>query len=76
MSLTRKDYVMLAQAIKLSADYNRTQSERMTASEEYRMSHVDYLVEDQSVAINIATLLSEDNPRFDRERFLTACGVK
>jgi len=28
------------------------------------------------VADDLAVLFAEGNPRFDRERFLTACGVK
>ena len=27
-------------------------------------------------AVNLADKLAEDNPRFDKSRFLTACGVK
>lgn len=75
-NMTKKDYQLIAKAIKLAIDYNRTQSGRMSASEEYRMAHVDYIVEDESVAINLAALLQEDNPRFDRTKFLTACGIQ
>jgi hypothetical protein len=28
------------------------------------------------IALNLADKLAEDNPRFDKARFLTACGVK
>jgi len=28
------------------------------------------------IARNLANALQADNPRFDRDRFLTACGVK
>jgi hypothetical protein len=28
------------------------------------------------LAVNLADKLEQDNPRFDRARFLTACGVK
>lgn len=74
--MTKKDYELIARAIKNSTDYNREQSQRMSASEEYRMNHVDYLCEDKSVALNLATLLMADNPRFDTDRFLKACGVE
>jgi len=30
----------------------------------------------RSAALVIADALAKDNPRFDRERFLTACGVQ
>ena len=29
-----------------------------------------------SLAVSFASVCKEDNPRFDIERFLTACGVK
>lgn len=30
----------------------------------------------KSMAVNLAIELEKDNPRFDRAKFLTACGVK
>ena len=29
----------------------------------------------RTIALNMADALQNDNPRFDRERFLVACGV-
>jgi hypothetical protein len=29
----------------------------------------------ENIALDLATKLGEDNPRFDRARFLAACGV-
>jgi len=58
--MTRKDYVMLAEVINRSA----------TASTE--SSFIDFA----RMAEDLATELKNDNPRFDRDRFLTACGVK
>jgi len=29
-----------------------------------------------SIALRMAVILAEDNPNFDRDRFLTACGVE
>lgn len=30
----------------------------------------------RNLAYNMATMLAVDNPRFNRDKFLTACGVK
>jgi hypothetical protein len=57
--MTRKDYVMLAEVIKRNA----------TSSTE--SSFIDFA----RMAEDLATELQNDNPRFDRDRFLTACGV-
>jgi hypothetical protein len=58
--MTRKDYVMIAEVINRSA----------TASTE--SSFIDFA----RMAEDLATELQADNSRFDRDRFLTACGVK
>ena len=57
--MTRKDYVMLAEIINKNA----------TSSTESTFIHFARMAED------LATELQADNPRFDRARFLTACGV-
>lgn len=74
--MTKKDYELIAKAIRLQVDYNKTESERMTASEKYRLSHVDYQVEDASIAINLVTLLQGHNEKFNRSKFLKACGLE
>lgn len=57
--MTRKDYVLLADAIKAVAD-SIDYPERLGA---------------QLAANEIAHRLQRDNPRFDRERFLKAAGL-
>ncbi len=57
--MTRKDYVLLAEAIK-AATSAIDHPERLGA---------------QLVANEIAHRLQQDNPRFDRERFLKAAGL-
>jgi hypothetical protein len=61
--MTRKDYVLIAGILNNSNDAARkfqdTQGELM-------LTHV---------AIELADALQGDNPRFDRARFLDACGV-
>jgi hypothetical protein len=63
--MTRKDYVLIAAAVKAaycgkcgSADYT-----------------LGLEVGREKVAFALCDALANDNPRFDRERFLTAAGV-
>jgi hypothetical protein len=61
--MTRKDYELLAEAIRLTrnkADFQGFTVEESTLS---------------AVANSMAQLLEYENPRFDRKRFLEACGV-
>jgi len=57
--MTRKDYELIAEVF---SDHNRRYGRRTAAV-------ADELAED------MADALKEDNPRFDRERFLKACGL-
>jgi len=62
--MTRKDYVLIAEAIcntRTKADFQGKAGDEATI---------------QEVARSMAQLLEYDNPRFDRNRFLVACGVK
>ncbi len=58
--MTRKDYILLADALKAAA-YALNPPERTGAL---------------LAANEIAHSLAEDNPRFDRARFLKACGLE
>lgn len=59
--MSRKDYVAIAAAIKKFTDiYDDEVSKEVVTG----VSH------------NIANVFSDDNPRFDRSRFLQACGVE
>jgi hypothetical protein len=61
--MTRKDYVIIAESIKASRDnWEGFNSEAQEA--------IDGLTR------KMASALWLDNPRFDRARFLEACGVK
>ena len=57
--MTRKDYILIAAAIAAA------KIDAMTGAEYAR----------KCITHNIALALASDNPRFDRERFLKACGV-
>jgi len=58
--MTCKDYVALAEAIQLAYEYKSTLTSHEMALR---------------IAGNIANVAAWDNPRFDRERFLKACGL-
>jgi len=62
--MTRKDYVLIAQAIKTQIEL----SDKFEEGESRAGA--------QNIAYDLAWKLYEDNPRFDRARFLEACGVK
>lgn len=60
--MTRKDYVAIAAALKaISAEYAHS---------------VDYEQGVGAAVIAVADVMARDNPRFDRGRFLKACGVQ
>jgi len=59
--MTRRDYVAIAAAL---------------AAERACWTKADGIFALTSAANRIADVMSRDNPRFDRERFLAACGVQ
>ena len=60
--MTRKDYVLISQTLAdLMQDFNNCGDDSVSLS---------------LVAEELADALATDNPRFDRARFLEACGVK
>jgi len=65
--MTRKDYVMLAGIIK---DCNLIPT--LNKNKEEGLIQADILF---TVASQLAYKLEQDNPRFDRNKFLTACGL-
>lgn len=60
--MTRKDYVAIAGAIALAKTTN-------PQSKGHQIAVAD-------VAVLIAGVMANDNPRFDRARFLKACGAQ
>ncbi len=66
--MTRKDYVAIAATLSqtkpIASDY--------TDSSLYGIVHARW----HFVAVKMADMLAHDNPRFDRARFLAACGVQ
>lgn len=66
MSMTRKDYVAVAAAIRNAAT-------RTVGNDDYDV--YNELVSLSWAAQYIADVMAKDNPRFDRDRFMAATGV-
>lgn len=66
--MTRKDYVAIAGAIAAAR--------RDITGKEPKESHADMLDGASLSAEHIADVMARDNPRFNRARFLKACGVQ
>ena len=66
--MTRKDYELIAGAINGCATVTNKSG---------RLGTIETVLISKEHLVNmLATDLEIDNPRFDRARFLTACGVK
>lgn len=66
--MTKKHFAQFAELMKADLDCART---RFSADEYKRtFDAVTY------AAHAFATVAATDNPRFDRDRFLSACGIK
>ena len=68
--MTKKDYIRIAGALYDARDKTTTSIEEM-------MLENDEVEPDEMWRVsveNIADILAEDNPAFDRTRFYTACG--
>lgn len=61
--MTRRDYVLIAAAI------------RQLIAETPSLSHSEYVNGIRDAAKELANALKKENPRFDRYRFLAACGL-
>ena len=63
--MSRKDYELIARAIKDVGLFHSVGSSQMMRPEDVLFS----------VAMEVGRELANDNPRFDRGRFLVACGL-
>ena len=59
--MTRKDYIAIAAALVKARQYCETDNQRRGV---------------ECTAHCVADVISQDNPRFNRARFLKACGVQ
>jgi hypothetical protein len=73
--MTRKDYVMIAETLRgLLADIER-ESGPMAVCDRTRALMAGEHLGVRHVASRLADQLRQDNPRFDRTRFMAACGL-
>lgn len=68
MSMSKKDYEAMAATLKQGLDYRKSITPRGERMESHIAGYTDAIVQ-------LACVLGKENPRFDRGRFLTACGV-
>lgn len=61
--MTRKDYEMIADAVRPVAEGSADAGSKVAVAVA------------SAIAENLAQALAHDNPRFDKARFLKACGV-
>lgn len=73
--MTRKDYVMIAETIReLLADIER-EAGPMAVCDRTRALMAGEHLGVRHAASRLADQLRQDNPRFDRTRFIEACGL-
>ena len=66
--MTRKDYISIAGALREHYQYALPESQSKTTwRRQYATGFTDSILE---TAKRIATVMADDNPRFDREHFL------
>lgn len=59
---SRKDYIAVAAAVRQAVDNTACHAPQAVPCV-------------QDLAYRLAEVFTQDNPRFDRQRFLTACGL-
>jgi hypothetical protein len=64
--MTKKDYIAFAKEMKAMHDHYSNQEMNNTEFYDFHNEYCDA----------IANVLAADNPRFNREKFLKACGVE
>lgn len=69
--MTKKDYELIASAFKKDVDFLNETIEKQVKNRTFK----DALSNVRTMANTMATVLEVDNPKFDRDRFLKACGV-
>ena len=72
--MTKKDYELLAKRFKWELEYHRMMINGITTHQ----SQIDHakssIIAIHSLVNDLADDLSQDNPRFNRAKFLQACG--
>jgi hypothetical protein len=78
--MTRKDYELIARAIRIYADADKSGE----AAQQATTGHYKYIQSDtdkarqsrlQALALTLSDSLKQDNPNFNRDTFLKAAGL-
>ena len=73
--MTRKDYILIAETLRqLLADIER-ESAPMAVCDRTRALMAGEHLGVRHAALRLGDQLRQDNPRFDRTRFIEACGL-
>ncbi|WP_438979890.1 hypothetical protein [Polynucleobacter sp.] len=72
--MSKKDYEMIAKEIKMTYTSCNAGYETSSNAEQAQADLEKNAVEE--VARNLACAFANDNPRFDIDRFLIACGIE
>lgn len=75
--MTRKDYVMIAETLRQLLDdiAREGESESESMGDHIRAVIYGRRLGVRHAALRLADQLRQDNPRFDRTRFIEACGL-
>lgn len=66
----------IAAIVKARFDFLTAAQARKTANSDWTQGwDVGYAVATEEIAFRLAELFEAENPRFDRAKFLTACGL-
>lgn len=65
--MTKKDYELIAEGLRELRESSKTQVYKATREQE--------LADNKATAVHLADKFEQDNPKFDRKKFLTACGI-
>lgn len=67
--MTKKDYELIASVFRDSSRFNAPKVDKLT----YNNGAVDKW---DTLARNLGTKLAQNDPKFDRSKFLRACGLE
>lgn len=74
--MTRKDYVLIAEAMKFAVDAEKSAHEITGNSPKENAIHIMNMNTLRNAAVSLCQALANDNPRFESERFLAAANLR
>lgn len=76
MSMTKTDYELIASVFKSELDYTRREAEVPNRNKELAGAFEQSNRAIKGFANRLALKLQADNPKFNRDKFLKACGIE